>query len=58
MAPTRELTVQIETSLQPLAAAAGLSSMTVFGGVGQQPQIAGLRRGADVLVACPAACWT
>ena len=53
LAPTRELAAQIETALQPLAAAAGLSSMTVFGGVGQQPQIAGLRRGVDVLVACP-----
>jgi superfamily II DNA/RNA helicase len=53
LAPTRELATQIDTALRPLAAAAGLSSMTVFGGVGQQPQVVGLRRGVDVLVACP-----
>jgi superfamily II DNA/RNA helicase len=53
LAPTRELATQIETTLQPLAAAAGLTSMTVSAAVRQQPQIAGLRRGVDVLVACP-----
>jgi superfamily II DNA/RNA helicase len=53
LAPTRELATQIDIALQPLGTAAGLTSMTVFGGVGQQPQIAGLRRGVDVLVACP-----
>ena len=45
--------IQIDTALQPLAAVAGLTSRTVFGGVGQQPQVAALRRGVDVLVACP-----
>ncbi len=53
LAPTRELAVQIDTALQPLAAVAGLTSRTIFGGVGQQPQVAALRRGVDVLVACP-----
>jgi superfamily II DNA/RNA helicase len=53
LAPTRELAIQIDTALQPLAAVAGLTSRTVFGGVGQQPQVAALRRGVDVLVACP-----
>ena len=27
--------------------------MTVFGGVGHGPQITGLRKGADIVVACP-----
>ncbi|MCW2796482.1 MAG: box helicase domain protein [Nocardioides sp.] len=53
LAPTRELVGQIHEALQPLAAVAGLSTMTVFGGVGQNPQVAGLRRGADVVIACP-----
>src|SRR5690349_1070802 len=53
LAPTRELATQIEASLRPLAAAMGLSTLTVFGGVGANPQIAALRRGVDVLVACP-----
>ena len=43
LAPTRELAGQIDAALQPLAAAAGLTSRTVFGGVGQNPQVAALR---------------
>ena len=53
LAPTRELVGQIDAALQPLAAAAGLSTRTVFGGVGQNPQVQGLRRGVDIVVACP-----
>ncbi len=53
LAPTRELVAQIDAVLQPLAAAAGITTRTVFGGVGQNPQVAALRRGVDVLVACP-----
>jgi superfamily II DNA/RNA helicase len=53
MAPTRELASQIDAALAPLAAAAGLRTLTVFGGVGPNPQIKGLRAGVDVLVACP-----
>ena len=53
LAPTRELAAQIDAVLEPLAAAAGLTSRTVFGGVGQGPQVAAIRRGVDILVACP-----
>jgi superfamily II DNA/RNA helicase len=53
LAPTRELATQIHAALQPLAAAAGLSSTTVFGGVPAARQIRALAAGADVLVACP-----
>ena len=53
LAPTRELVAQIEASLVPLAAAAGLTTRTVFGGVGQNPQVQGLRRGVDIVLACP-----
>src|SRR4029077_2455519 len=53
LAPTRELVGQIEAALAPLAAAAGLTTRTVFGGVGQGPQVSALRRGVDILVACP-----
>ncbi len=53
LAPTRELVGQITEALEPLAAAFGLSTQTVFGGVGQNPQVQGLRRGIDVVVACP-----
>ena len=53
LAPTRELVGQIDQALAPLAKAAGLSTRTVFGGVGQNPQVQGLRRGVDIVVACP-----
>jgi superfamily II DNA/RNA helicase len=53
LAPTRELVGQIHEALKPLARTAGLSTMTVFGGVGQNPQVVGLRKGADIVIACP-----
>ncbi len=53
LAPTRELALQIDEALAPLAAVAGLTSRTVFGGVGQNPQVTAIRRGVDVVVACP-----
>ena len=53
LAPTRELASQIEESLIPLAKTAGLSHVTVFGGVNQNPQVRALAKGVDVLVACP-----
>jgi superfamily II DNA/RNA helicase len=53
LAPTRELVGQIDAALEPLAKAAGLSSRTVFGGVSQHPQATALRRGVDIVVACP-----
>jgi superfamily II DNA/RNA helicase len=53
LAPTRELVGQIDQALAPLARAAGLTTCTVFGGVRQQPQVNALRRGVDVVVACP-----
>ena len=53
LAPTRELVGQIEQALAPLARAAGLTTQTVFGGVGQNPQVRGLRQGVDIVLACP-----
>ena len=53
LAPTRELVGQIQEALAPLAQATGLTTQTVFGGVGQNPQVNGLRRGADIVLACP-----
>jgi len=51
--PTRELATQVAETMTPLAAAAGLKVTTVFGGVGQNPQVTALRGGIDVLIACP-----
>ncbi|CAN5897383.1 DEAD/DEAH box helicase [soil metagenome] len=53
LVPTRELANQVHATLAPLATAVGLRSTTVFGGVGQQPQVNKLRSGVDVLIACP-----
>jgi superfamily II DNA/RNA helicase len=53
LAPTRELASQIDASMAPLAKALGLRTLTVFGGVGAQPQINALRNGVDVVIACP-----
>ncbi|MGE5828688.1 MAG: DEAD/DEAH box helicase [Micromonosporaceae bacterium] len=53
LAPTRELATQIHATMTPLAAALSLRTMTVFGGVPAGRQIAQLRGGVDVVVACP-----
>ena len=53
LAPTRELVAQIDAALAPLAAVSGLKTRTVFGGVGQGPQVQALKNGVDVVIACP-----
>jgi ATP-dependent RNA helicase RhlE len=53
VAPTRELAAQIEENVQLLGRAMRVRCATVFGGVGERPQIDALRRGVDVLVATP-----
>ncbi|WP_243106889.1 DEAD/DEAH box helicase [Actinomyces lilanjuaniae] len=53
LVPTRELALQIHDVIRPLAATAGMSVTTVFGGVSQRPQERALARGVDVVVACP-----
>lgn len=53
LAPTRELAEQIRTELNTIAPSRGVSTLAVYGGVGYEEQRRGLRRGVDVLVACP-----
>jgi superfamily II DNA/RNA helicase len=53
LAPTRELATQITATLEPLAAAYDLRVTTIFGGVPQGRQVAALKSGVDVVVACP-----
>jgi superfamily II DNA/RNA helicase len=53
LVPTRELAAQVNETLVPLADAVGLRTFVVVGGVGQNPQVAALRRGIDILVATP-----
>lgn len=53
LAPTRELASQITATLQPLATVNGLRVTTIFGGVPQGGQVAALKSGVDIVVACP-----
>ncbi len=53
LTPTRELAAQVQTSVKTYGKGLPLTSMTIFGGVGMQPQISALRRGVDILVATP-----
>ena len=53
LAPTRELATQISAVLVPLAAVHDLKVGTIFGGVPQNRQVAALRSGLDIVVACP-----
>lgn len=53
LAPTRELATQITAALEPLAQACGLRVTTIFGGVSQSRQVAALKSGVDIVVACP-----
>jgi superfamily II DNA/RNA helicase len=53
LVPTRELASQIEEVMAPLARLVGARVLSVYGGVGYGKQLAELRRGVDVLVACP-----
>jgi len=51
--PTRELAEQINSVTKTLSAGTGLKSTTIYGGVGANRQIQALKKGVDILVACP-----
>ena len=53
VAPTRELAEQIAQTSITLSQRMKLSTVTVYGGVGKTPQVNALRRGAEIVVACP-----
>jgi ATP-dependent RNA helicase RhlE len=53
VAPTRELAQQIHDAIELLGRKTGLRSTTIYGGVSINPQITRLKRGVDILVACP-----
>lgn len=53
LTPTRELAIQINESFQAYGKFAHLSSIVIFGGVGQEPQTKALKKGVDVLIATP-----
>ena len=53
IAPTRELAEQILQAFEDLGQHLGIRSIAIYGGVSKLPQLAGLRRGAQIVVACP-----
>ena len=53
LSPTRELAEQTHAAIMAFGRNTGLRSLTIYGGVGQQPQIKNLRAGAEIAVACP-----
>jgi superfamily II DNA/RNA helicase len=53
LVPTRELASQVHAVIQPLARAMGLTVATIFGGTGQNAQVAALHQRVDIVVACP-----
>ncbi len=53
LAPTRELAIQISDSIRLYGSYIGFKQVAIFGGVGQAPQVAALRKGVDIIVATP-----
>ena len=53
LTPTRELAAQVEESVRTYGAHTDLRSMVIFGGVGMNPQLQGLKQRVDILVATP-----
>ncbi len=53
LTPTRELAIQIGESFEAYGRHLNLRHTVIFGGVGQNPQVAALKRGVDILVATP-----
>ena len=53
LTPTRELATQVGDSFKAYGRHLKLTTTVIFGGVGQRPQEDALRRGVDIVVACP-----
>ena len=53
LAPTRELAEQIHQTAVDLGRDTGVRSISIYGGVGKHAQVGALRRGVEIVVACP-----
>ncbi len=53
LAPTRELAEQIYQAGLDLGKKTGIRSISMYGGVSKNPQLNALRRGVEIVVACP-----
>ena len=53
LTPTRELALQIGESFAAYGKYQKLRHTVIFGGVGQGPQVEAIRKGVEILIACP-----
>jgi len=53
LAPTRELALQIDRTVQPIARSVGLFTTQIYGGVPLGRQIGALERGIDIVIGTP-----
>ncbi|MFV0434743.1 MAG: DEAD/DEAH box helicase [Leucobacter sp.] len=53
LAPTRELALQIDRTVQPLARSVGFYTAQLVGGVPIDPQVHALERGVDIVIGTP-----
>ena len=53
IAPTRELADQIHQNISQLSSGLKTKSITLYGGVSKNPQDEKLKKGVDIVVACP-----
>jgi superfamily II DNA/RNA helicase len=53
LVPTRELANQVNDVIMPLARSLRMFTTTIYGGVGYGGQLNALRKGVDIVVACP-----
>src|SRR5699024_7860454 len=53
VAPTRELALQIDRTVQPIARSVGLFTTQVYGGVPQGKQVGALKKGVDIVIGTP-----
>ena len=53
LTPTRELALQIGESFAAYGKYQKLRTTVIFGGVGQAPQVEAIKKGVEILIACP-----
>jgi superfamily II DNA/RNA helicase len=53
LAPTRELALQIDRTIQPIARSVGLFTTQIVGGVPQARQVGALKKGVDIVIGTP-----
>ncbi|POX68170.1 RNA helicase [Microbacterium sp. Ru50] len=53
LAPTRELALQIDRTVQAIARSVGLFTTQIYGGVPQARQVGALKKGVDIIIGTP-----